>query len=82
MVVLGLLGLLLVTGLAVAVMASSRKPAPVATKKTVDSQTQDPQPATSTSVQLVNDSIGQDISSLNDDKDFPADKLSDKSLGL
>jgi hypothetical protein len=41
-----------------------------------------PEAATSESVQLVDDLISQDISSLNDDKDFPADKLSDRNLNL
>ena len=40
------------------------------------------QPATTTSVQRSNDAISQTLSSLSDDRDIPADKLSDKNVGL
>ena len=46
------------------------------------SQAQGPTAATPSSVQLTDDSISQDLSSLNDDKDFPQDKFSDQSLHL
>jgi hypothetical protein len=61
--------------------ASSKKPSQKATGQTAD-QSQTAQAATSTGVQFSSDSISQDISSLNDDQDFPAAKLSDEALGL
>lgn len=41
-----------------------------------------PQAANAIDVQQTNNSISQDLSSLNNDQDFPEDALSDKSLGL
>lgn len=38
--------------------------------------------AKSLDVQQVNDSISQDMSNLDNDRDFPADGLSDDTLGL
>ncbi len=75
--------LLVIIILAIAVMAHHAA-APTATKTNPTSTDQSigPQTATSTNVQVSSDSINQDISTLNDDKDFPTDKLSDKTLGL
>lgn len=53
-------------------------------QKTQDAEKQSMElgPATSTTVQQTNDSISQDIGNLNDDEDFPSNKLSDDSLNL
>jgi hypothetical protein len=41
-----------------------------------------PQPATALDVEQTNNSITQDITGLNDDKEFPPEQLSDDSLDL
>ena len=41
-----------------------------------------PEAATSSSIQQIDSSISQDISNLNQEKDFSAEKLNDKNLGL
>ena len=77
------LELLIIIGLAIAVATNSNTPATTATKDDAkNSQAEGPTAATSSSVQLIDDSITQDLSTLNDDKDFPADKFSDRSLNL
>jgi hypothetical protein len=75
--------LLVIIGLAVAVVTNSGTTKTPATAKSADDSSQTgPTAATSSSVQLTDDSISQDLSNLNEDKDFPADKFSDKSLSL
>jgi hypothetical protein len=81
--VLAGLELLVIIILTVAVIGGSDKTKnPAQTKANDSSQAQGPTAATSSSTQLIDDSVTQDISSLNDDKDFPATKYSDSSLGL
>jgi hypothetical protein len=51
------------------------------------SQSQDtvrinPVPARAVDIESINTSISQDIGSLNDDTDFPANELDDRNLGL
>ncbi len=67
-----------------AVLMLGKKPAKKAATKTPanTSQSQGPQPAKALDVEQSNNSINQDITGLNDDKDYPADQLSDKSLNL
>ena len=75
--------LIVIIGLAVAVASKSDTPtANGQNGKANSSQGEGPTAANSTSVQLIDDSISQDLSTLNDDKDFPADKFSDRSLNL
>lgn len=85
-IVAGLIGLVLLVILVAGIIlaaGSGHKKTPAAAKTDGSSnQAEGPTAATSSSVQLSNDSISQDISSLNDDQDFPADKLSDQALGL
>lgn len=78
--------LLAVTGLIVvaSVMLSGDKKTPTQqpeqTEETSDSL--GPQPATAVGTEQTNNSISQDISSVNDDQDFPVDQLSDDELKL
>jgi hypothetical protein len=83
----GIIGGVLLLFLAIVVVvvlagSGNKKPAGTNNSGSSNSQTQGPTAATSSGVQLTNDSISQDISSLNDDKDLPVNRLSDQSLGL
>ena len=80
--VLAVLELLVIITLAIAVASKSNSTSNTPKTSSDNSQAQGPTAATSSSVQLTDDSITQDLSSLNDDKDFPADKFSDQSLNL
>lgn len=81
--VISAIELLVIIGLAVAVISSSNdKEAPTQANAKQASQSEGPTAATSSSIQLIDDAISQSLSGLNDDQDFPADKLSDKNLGL
>lgn len=46
------------------------------------SRSEEPKPTTSVGIQQANDSISADISSLNDEQDFPDGKFDDKAIGL
>ena len=59
--------------------AAGKKKAPTVVKEEPLSPSE---PATKVSVEQTSGAISQDISSLNDDLDFPADQLADKPLGL
>lgn len=77
---------LVVITVAAVLMAPKKKKA-VTTKKSDTSQTNSngakgPQPASALDVEQANNSINQDISNPNDDNDFPANQLDDKSLNL
>lgn len=75
--------LLVIIGLSIGLLANSDPPpAPSQTPAANQASGDRPAAATATSLQSANDDISQNISSLNDDKDFAADKLSDKTLGL
>ncbi len=74
--------LLLIIGLLIAVAAKPKTSKTANNNAGNTSQSQGPTAATSTSVQTGSDSISQDISGLNDDKDFPTKALDDSSLGL
>ena len=76
-------GLLLLIAL-IAIVASSGSPKTKTTtgSKTDSTQVEGPKAANSSSLQLIDDSISQDASSLNDDKDFRANKFEDRSLNL
>ncbi len=69
-------------GLALVFSSGGTKPAQKTTGSNQAGQAEGPKGATALDVEQANQSISQDISSINDDQDFPADKLSDKSLGL
>jgi hypothetical protein len=60
-----------------------KKPVKKATGNTTQTtQTQGPQPATALSTEQINNAINQDVSGLDNEKDFPANQLDDKSLEL
>ncbi len=73
---------LIIIGLIIAVSSNSKAPVQKSKSSTSTTQSQASDVATSTSTQVINDSISQDISTLNDEQDFPASKLSDQALGL
>jgi len=82
-IIVGVLLICLLVGVMIMLAANnSKKPAATSNSNSSNSQDQGPTAATSSSVQLSNDSISQDLSSLNDDKDLPADRLTDQNLGL
>jgi hypothetical protein len=80
LVIVSIIELLLILSLAV-VVATTHKPAAQTSDNSSDKNLTN-SAATSTTTQFSSDSIMQDISSLNDDKDFPQDKLSDEALNL
>ncbi len=78
--VVGVLFVLIVGGILV-LSSTSKK----TVKPTVDpnqNTQQGPQPATSIVIEQTSNSISQDISGQNDDKDLPDTMLDDKTLGL
>lgn len=75
-------GLVLLTIVALVVILTNGKKPPQQQQQEETTQAQGPQPAKAVDVEQANNSISQDISSLNDDQDFPADQLDDKSLKL
>lgn len=83
LLIVGGVGLILIMVILIIVAGGSKKPATTNTPATnATAQPAGPQAATATGLQLLNDSISQDISSLNDDKDFPTTKFTDQALGL
>lgn len=78
-VIAGIL-LLVVIGVVVA-LSNGKKPVQQAPQEDT-SKPEGPQAATAVDVEQSNNAISQDISSVNDDQDFPTDELDDKSLGL
>lgn len=79
-----LIVILIVVGLALTLSSNNTasKTATVSDKNTTSDQSQAPQPATSLSIEQTNSAISQDLSTLNDDTDFPAGVLDDQTLGL
>lgn len=77
-------GLLLIVTFIV-VLTSKDKPAPTAKPQVSTSDTTGSsflRPATAIDVEQTSNSVSQDLSGLNDDSDFPANKLDDKALNL
>lgn len=69
--------------IAVVVMSKSGPSTKPATKKAdATNPVQQLEGASALDIEQINQSISQDISSLNDGQDFSADKISDKTLGL
>lgn len=81
LIALGSLILLFVI-VVVVTLALSGNGSPPAEETPANNQHQGPQPAAAIDVEQTNDSINQDISSLNDLSDFPENELDDRSLGL
>lgn len=69
-------------GLGIGVAVSSKQPPKKATGNTQNTQNQGPLPANEVGVTQTSNSISQDISANNEDKDLPATMLDDKTLGL
>lgn len=65
---------------AVVLMSSKKSKKPQETQTT--NQQQGPQPAQAIDVEQTSNSISQDISGHDNNKDFPADQLTDDKLGL
>jgi hypothetical protein len=66
----------------VVVSMGNKKDTSVETPQTIPEQSLVPAPATSLGLQQTNTSIGQDLNSLDNAKDFSTTKLDDKALGL
>ncbi len=68
---------------AVFVLGSQKKtPTPAANPDEQTVEPEGPQPATAVDTEQTNNAISQDITSVNDDKDLPANQLDDRTLGL
>ncbi len=79
LVILTITNIILIAAIFGLVLSSSEKDQVLSPVKT---DTSGVTPATSIDVESINNGISQDIGSLNNDEDFPAAKLDDKSLGL
>jgi hypothetical protein len=82
LVIAGVVTLLILLAVLLAAMSSAPKQAKPQASNTQNSVNDGPQPATASRVQIIDSTISQDISILNDERDFSADKFSDKNLGL
>lgn len=69
-------------GLGIGIAVSSKKPATKAVDTTQNDQNQGPLPANQVGITQTSNSISQDISANNEDKDLPATMLDDKTLDL
>lgn len=76
------LELVVIVGLMALVATNSKNTTQTKSNSSNNTQSLAPQPATSVGVQQTDDAVSQTLSSLSEDRDFPADKLSDKNLGL
>lgn len=74
--------LVVIVGLMVLVAANSKNTTQTKSSSSNSTQSLAPQPATAVGVQQTDDAVSQTLSSLSEDRDFPAEKLSDKNLGL
>lgn len=78
----GGIALLLIIIAVVAVLGSSSNKEAEDTTPAVSDQSLVPTPASATGLQQTNTSISQDVSGIDNAKDFPATRLDDKTLGL
>lgn len=83
-IVIAGIALLVVLGIVVAVSSAGNKPKTnQAAQQSVDpNQSQNLKPAQAIDLEQASNAISQDLSSLDDEKDFPATSLDDKTLGL
>lgn len=81
-IVLGVLVLLMIIGVIASSGNKPSKPEATTSNPSATSLSQVLEPANALTVELINDSIGQDIGALNDEQDLPTTKLDDKTLGL
>lgn len=77
-VIVGVLLLIIVIVIAV-VMAGSEGPIAV---EEPNNEPQNPQPATTIGIEQINNAISQDLSSIDNTRDFPETQLSNDTLGL
>lgn len=75
-----LIMLLIVVTVVAVVLGGGKKQTPATTQQT--DQAQGPQPAQAIDVEQANNSIGQDVTSFDNAKDFPDNMLDDSSLSL
>lgn len=77
-------GVVIIGGLSVyALLAGGNKPAPKQSTSTNDTpQSQVLEPAQAIDVEQTNNSLSQDLSRLDDEKDLPNNSLEDTTLGL
>lgn len=75
-------GVVLLIIIIVAIAASSNKQTPISTTEQDKDINTSLEPAQAIDIEQTNNSINQDFSTLNDDKQLPANALDDKTLGL
>lgn len=80
LIVAGVVVILVVVSLVVVLTSSKKSKAPQAQQEST--QPEGPQPAQAIDVEQTSNSITQDITGHDNNKDFPADQLGDKHLGL
>ncbi len=73
-------GVVLLLILAVILVVASSSNSPVVQE--AESEPQNPQPATTIGIEQINNSISQDLSAIDDARDFPESQLTDDTLGL
>lgn len=77
------IALLVVLGIIVAISSASNKPKTNQAQQTDETaQSVNLKPAQAIDLQQASNAISQDLSSLDDEKNFPADSLEDRTLGL
>ncbi len=81
-IIVGIVVALLLVLAAIFATSSSTKTADQATTPKQSASSQVIEPAEAIEVEQTNNSISQDLSTLDEEKDFPATGLDDKSLGL
>lgn len=73
--------LVLVTVIAVLLSGGDKKPG-TETPAADSTKTQLLEPSNALDIEQINNSVNQEMSNLSNDRDFPAEQLSDKALGL
>lgn len=82
-IVIAGIALLVVLGIVAAVSTAGNKPKTNQTQQTEGTgQSENLKPAQAIDLQQASNAISQDLSSIDDEKNFPADSLEDKTLGL
>lgn len=82
MVVIAGIALLLILGIIVALSSTGNKSNNQAQQPQETGQSENLKPAQAIDLQQASNAISQDLSSLDDEKNFPANSLDDKTLGL
>lgn len=71
-----------VAGVILTSQSSTKSPGPAKTQQDQSSGSGLLEPAKAIELEQTNNAINQDLSSLDDNKDFPTNSLDDKTLGL